>query len=43
MHEAAEQLEKMADSGALGKARPALQALKDAYNRLRARLEKAVI
>jgi HPt (histidine-containing phosphotransfer) domain-containing protein len=43
MHEAAEQLEKMADSGELGKAPPVLQALEEAYNRLRARLEKAVI
>jgi signal transduction histidine kinase/CheY-like chemotaxis protein len=43
MHQAAEQLEKLADNGELGKAPPVLQALEDAYHRLRSRLEKAVI
>ncbi|MHB8534604.1 MAG: response regulator [Sulfuricaulis sp.] len=42
MHQAAEQLEKMADSGDLGKAPPVLLVLEEAYDRLRARLEKAV-
>ncbi len=40
MHEAAEQLEKMADSGQLGKAEPVLQTLEGAYAALRARLER---
>ncbi len=40
MHEAAEQLEKMADNGQLGKAESVLQALESAYAALRARLER---
>jgi HPt (histidine-containing phosphotransfer) domain-containing protein len=40
MHDAAEQLEKMADSGKLNEAKPVLNALEDAYARLRAYLEK---
>lgn len=40
MHEAAEQLEKMADSGKLNEAKPVLNALEEAYARLRAYLEK---
>ncbi|MEK7206371.1 MAG: response regulator, partial [Pseudomonadota bacterium] len=43
MHAAAEQLEKMADSGQLGKAEPVLQALESAYAALRARLERGAI
>ncbi len=40
MHEAAEQLEKMADSGKLKEAKPVLNALEEAYAQLRAKLEK---
>jgi two-component system sensor histidine kinase/response regulator len=43
MHAAAEQLEKMADSGQLGKAEPVLQALEGAYAALRSRLERDMI
>jgi CheY-like chemotaxis protein len=43
MHAAAEQLEKMADSGQLGKAEPVLQALEGAYAALRSRLERDTI
>jgi CheY-like chemotaxis protein len=43
MHEAAEQLEKMADSGQLGKAESVLQALEGAYAALRSRLERDTI
>jgi two-component system, sensor histidine kinase and response regulator len=43
MHDAAEQIEKMADSGQLGKARPVLRQLEEAYARLRASLEKNAI
>ncbi|MBI3777825.1 MAG: response regulator [Gammaproteobacteria bacterium] len=40
MHEAAEQLEKMADDGQIGKAESVLQELESAYAALRARLER---
>ncbi len=43
MHEAAEQLEKMADDGQLGKAESVLQALEGAYAALRSRLERDTI
>jgi hypothetical protein len=43
MHEAAEQLEKMADSGQLGNAESVLQALEGAYAALRSRLERDTI
>jgi two-component system, sensor histidine kinase and response regulator len=43
MHEAAEQLEKMADSGQLDKAESVLQALEGAYAALRSRLERDTI
>ena len=43
MHEAAEQLEKMADGGQLGKAESVLQALEGAYAALRSRLERDTI
>ncbi len=42
MLQAAEQLEKMADSGDLAKAQPVLQALEAAYAGLRSRLQKAL-
>lgn len=40
MHEAAEQLEILADSGKLNEAKPVLNALEEAYARLRTHLEK---
>ncbi|MHB8623053.1 MAG: response regulator [Sulfuricaulis sp.] len=40
MHAAAEQLEKMADSGKLDEAKPVLAALEEAFAQLRAYLEK---
>ena len=43
MHEAAELLEKMADSGQLGKAESVLQVLEGAYAALRSRLERDTI
>jgi CheY-like chemotaxis protein len=43
MHEAAEQLEKMADSGQLDKAESVLQALEGAYATLRSHLERDTI
>lgn len=43
MHDAAEEIEKMADSGELGKAGPVLQALEAAYARLRASLGKGTV
>ncbi|MDO8704040.1 MAG: response regulator [Sulfuricaulis sp.] len=43
MHDAAEKIEKMADSGQLGKAEPVLQALEQAYAGLCARLKRGTI
>ncbi len=40
IQQAAEKLEKMADDGQLGEAKNVLQTLEEAYQRLRARLEK---